>query len=55
MLAATIMTGLCFRKKMHRALAECFISFFVDPRPMTLHTVFENLVQHCELVSERCS
>jgi len=55
MLAATVMTGLCFRKKVHSALAVFFISFFIDPRPMTLHTVFEKLVQHSELVSERCS
>jgi len=28
MLAATVITGLCFRKMMHSALAICFISFF---------------------------
>jgi len=27
MLAAAVMTGLCFRKKMHSALAVCFVSF----------------------------
>jgi len=27
MLAATVTAGLCFRKKMHSALVECFVSF----------------------------
>ena len=39
--AATVIAGVCFRKMMHSALAKCFISFFIDPRPVTLHTVFE--------------
>jgi len=26
---------------MHSALAICFISFFIDLRPVPLHTVFE--------------
>jgi len=30
--------------------------FFIDPRPVTLHTVFEKkLLQHSEQVSEGCS
>jgi len=40
MLAAIVMAGLCFRKMMHSTLAICFISFFIDPRPVKLHTVF---------------
>jgi len=32
-----------------------FRKLFIDPRPMALHTVFEKIVQHTELVSERCS
>jgi len=28
--------------------------FFVDPRPVTLHTVFEKMFQHSEQVSGRC-
>jgi len=56
MLAATVMGGLRFNKMMHSALAIFFISFvFIDPRPVTLHAVFEKTVQHSELVSERCS
>jgi len=56
MLSATVIAGLRFRKMMHSALAICFISFFIDPRPVTLHTVFQKkLLQHSELVSERCS
>ena len=54
MLAATVMGGLCFRKMMHSALAICFISFFIDPSPVTLHAVFEKMPQHREQVSERC-
>jgi len=40
---------------MHSALAICFISFFIYPRPVSLHTVFEKMPQHIEQVSERCS
>ena len=55
MLAATAIAGLCFRKMMHSALAISFISFFIDPIPVTLHTVFEKkLLKHSEQVSERC-
>jgi len=53
-LAATVMGGLCFRKMMHSAMAICFIRFFYRFKPVTLHTVFENMLQHCEYVSERC-
>jgi len=28
--------------------------YFIDPRPVTMHTVFESMVQRCELASE-CS
>jgi len=44
MLAATVIAGLCFCKMMHSALTICFISFFIDPRPVTLHTVFEKKI-----------
>ena len=56
MLAATAMGGLCFHRMMHSALAICLISFFIDPRPVTLHTVFEKMFQRCEVVSDKfCS
>jgi len=51
MLAATVKAGLCFRKMMHSALAICFVSFFIDPRPLTLHTVFE---KNCFNTASRC-
>jgi len=44
MLAATVIAGLWFRIMMHSAFAICFISFFIDPRPVTLHTVFEKKI-----------
>jgi len=52
MLAATVIAGLCFRKMMHNALAICFISFFIDPRPVTLHTVMEYLPVDGKLASQ---
>ena len=51
MLAAIVIAGLCFRKMMRSALAICFISFFIDPRPVTLHTVFE---KNCFNTASRC-
>ena len=51
MLAATVIPGLCFRKMMHSALVICLINFFVDPRPVTLHTVFE---KNCFNTASRC-
>jgi len=53
MLAATVITGLCFRKMMHSALlATCLISFYtVDARPVTLRTVFE---KSCFNTAGRC-
>ena len=51
MLAATVIDGLCFRKMMHSALAICFIRFFIDPRPVTLYTVFE---KNCFNIASRC-
>ena len=43
MLVAAVIAGLCSRKMMHSALAICFIRFFIDPRPVAFHTVFEKI------------
>jgi len=50
MLAATVIAGLRFHKMMHSALAICFI-VIIDPRPVTLHTVFE---KNCFNTARRC-
>jgi len=50
-LAATVLGGWCFRKMMHSPLAICLLSFYVDPRPVTLHAVIEMMLQHSKLVS----